>query len=382
MRIAASNIALESSAHKTTHTEVTERLTEGYVRAGDGFSKESLVAGNHTERTFSETSTSSETNSSTYGDLRQLIAKENAGRYSLEQLINTPNETNNSLFELSPEDKVKIQLLKKLFESMTGKSFNVGMLDSPSVGASDTSNSLNLNTGNNSLSTASAASLEYGFDYSYNETTTITEQVHFQAAGQVRTSDGKVIDLNLQLNLSRSLSENQSFQIRLGAALKDPLVINFSGRAAELSADTIEFDIDSDGGNETIHRLSETSGYIALDRNNNDVIDNGNELFGATSGNGFKDLAAYDNDKNGFIDEGDAIWDQLRIWVQHTDGSSSLFTLADKGVGALYLGYSETDWELSAGQHSNELAGQIRATGLFISEDGETGSLHQVDLVV
>ena len=198
----------------------------------------------------------------------------------------------------------------------------------------------------------------------------------------MRTADGRVIDLNLQLNMNRSLSENHSFQIRLGAALKDPLVINFSGQAAELSTDTIEFDIDSDGELDTVHRLDDASGYIALDKNNNGSIDNGNELFGAQSGNGFKELAAYDDDNNGFIDEGDAIWDQLRIWVQHDDGSSSMFTLADKDIGALYLGYSRTDWELSAGQHSDEMAGKIRATGLFLTEEGETGTLQQVDLVV
>ena len=168
----------------------------------------------------------------------------------------------------------------------------------------------------------------------------------------------------------------------MGAALKDPLVINFSGQAAELTSQQISFDIDMDGETELIHQLSEQSGYIALDRNGNEQIDDGSELFGAATGNGFDELAAYDDDGNGFIDENDAVWDNLRIWVQQDDGSSSLFTLAEEGVGALYLGYETTEWELTAGPNSNEIAGQVRATGLFLTEQGETGTLQQVDLVI
>lgn len=383
MRIAASDIALESAAHQSTYTEIREHLTEGYVRAGDAFNKENLVEGSHRERVVKEVNQSTQADDSTYADFRKQMERENVGKYSLDQLITKTTGSSSSLFELNPEDKVKIELLKKLFESMTGKSFNVGMLDAQAVGNSgNNSTTEQATTSANQLSITSSEALEHGFEYSYSETTTSTEQVQFQAQGQVRTADGRVIDLNLQLNMSRSLSENHSFQIRLGAALKDPLVINFSGQDAELSTDTIEFDIDSDGELDTVHRLDDSSGYIALDKNNNGAIDNGNELFGAQSGNGFKELAAYDDDKNGFIDEGDAIWDQLRIWVQHDDGSSSMFTLADKDIGALYLGYSRTDWELSAGQHSDEMAGKIRATGLFLTEEGETGTLQQVDLVV
>ncbi|WP_415896999.1 hypothetical protein ACMXYX_15085 [Neptuniibacter sp. QD72_48] len=383
MRIAASDIALESAAHQSTYTEIREHLTEGYVRAGDAFNKENLVEGSHRERVVKEVNQSTQANDSTYADFRKQMERENVGKYSLDQLITKTTGSSSSLFELNPEDKIKIELLKKLFESMTGKSFNVGMLDAQAVGNSgNNSTTEQATTSASQLSITSGEALEHGFEYSYSETTTSTEQVQFQVQGQVRTADGRVIDLNLQLNMSRSLSENHSFQIRLGAALKDPLVINFSGQAAELSADTIEFDIDSDGELDTVHRLDDSSGYIALDKNNNGAIDNGNELFGAQSGNGFKELAAYDDDNNGFIDEGDAIWDQLRIWVQHNDGSSSMFTLADKDIGALYLGYSRTDWELSAGQYSDEMAGKIRATGLFLTEEGETGTLQQVDLVV
>ncbi|MDO6593352.1 hypothetical protein [Neptuniibacter sp. 1_MG-2023] len=386
MRISASDISFDTQTNSQTYTHIREQLTEGYVLTGSNFSKNNLIAGTHTEQTRTET-TNQITETPTYSDLRQDAARENVGKYTLDQLLtNITGRDSTSLFELTPEDKMKIELLKKIYEHLTGKTFHSGVLD-----LSNTStNSGNIeNPSSESSSTPSAISLatevgavEYGLDYRYTETTEHQEQLQFQAKGQVRTADGKVIDLDLQLNLSRSASESESLHIRMGAALKDPLVINFSGQAAELTANKISFDIDMDGDQELIHQLSEQSGYIALDHNGNGQIDDGSELFGASSGNGFKELAAYDDDHNGFIDENDDAWDKLRIWVQHDDGSSSLFTLAEKDVGALYLGYTDTDWDLNAGPNSDEIAGKVRATGLFLTESGDTGTLQQVDLVI
>lgn len=384
MRIAAADIALESASQSSSYREVREELTEGYVRAGEAFNKENLVAGSHRERVEREALTVVKEEKTTYSDIRQLIAKQDAGKYTLDQLMTKATGSSHSLFELSPEDKLKIEMLIRIFESLTGKRFNVGMMNTPDVG-------INASTGTDpaTLSDSSAltlssgeGALEYGLEYSFEETVVHQEQSGFQASGQVRTTDGKVIDLNLQLNLSRSSREHSSLFIRLGAALKDPLVINFNGTAAELSSDTLTFDIDMDGDQEQIHRLAESSGYLALDKDNNGEIDHGGELFGAITGNGFDELAQYDNDNNGFIDEADDIWGSLKIWVQHSDGSSSLFTLADKNIGALYLGYTSTDWELTAGDNSDEIAGKVRATGLFLDESGQAGTLQQIDLVV
>lgn len=381
MRIAAADIAMESSSQVTQQREVRETLTEGFVRRGENFSKENLIAGRHEQRVRVEEKQVSKAES-VYFDPRTEIAKQDVGKYSLDQLITRVSDTSGTTpWELTPEDKLKLEMLKKIFEQITGKEFSIGMLDMQG-------SSLNFNGEGQASGEGSAVasdmqgSLEYGLDYSFSEITTTTASMSFQAQGVVHTVDGKVLNLNLDLHLSRSASENRSLQIRVGAALKDPLVINFSGKAAELTANTLSFDIDMDGQSDTIHQLAEHSGYLALDKNNNGEIDNGSELFGAKSGDGFKELAAYDEDNNGFIDENDSIWQKLQIWVQHDDGSSSMFTLADKDIGALHLGQTSTEWDLSGGQYSRELAGQVRATGLFITEEGEAGTMQQVDLVV
>jgi hypothetical protein len=54
--------------------------------------------------------------------------------------------------------------------------------------------------------------------------------------------------------------------------------------------------------------------------------------------------------------------------------------LKDKGVGALYLGSAETPFSLK--DDDNRLRGEVRASGIYLREDGSTGALQQVDLAV
>ena len=76
----------------------------------------------------------------------------------------------------------------------------------------------------------------------------------------------------------------------------DPLVINFKNASASLGDRNYYFDIDCDGKRITL--LSpEWVQVLALDRNNNNIIDDGSELFGPQSGNGFNELAVYDRPK-------------------------------------------------------------------------------------
>jgi hypothetical protein len=75
------------------------------------------------------------------------------------------------------------------------------------------------------------------------------------------------------------------------------------------------------------------SGFLVFDRNGNGKADNGSELFGVASGNGFADLRRLDEDRNGWIDENDSAWRQLAVW-----SGSGFASLAERQVGALYTG--------------------------------------------
>lgn len=229
---------------------------------------------------------------------------------------------------------------------------------------------------------AAPRSAGYGIEYDRHEFYTESEQTSFEASGVVKTADGREISFSLSLTMTRSYHEESDVSIRLGDARKkqDPLVLNFSGTAAQLTSQRFKFDLDTDGKNEEINFVSGGSGFLALDRNGDGKINNGSELFGARSGDGFAELAALDNDGNGWIDENDSAYDQLRVWTKDAAGNDRLATLRQANVGALSLGRIETPFDLK--DSSNALQGQIRSTGIFLQEDGKAGTIQQIDLTI
>ncbi len=207
-----------------------------------------------------------------------------------------------------------------------------------------------------------------------------TENVLYKSQGKVTTADGREIDFNLELGMSRSFCEyyREEYNIAELQRVCDPLVINFEGNVANLTDQKIFFDIDADGKKDEISELAAGSGYLALDQNYDGVINDGSELFGPESGDGFADLAEYDEDGNGWIDENDSVWKKLKIWCRNEKGENVLYTLADKGVGAICLQKAATSFALKNADNSDK--GFIRSTGIFLYENGNVGSVQHLDL--
>ncbi len=211
--------------------------------------------------------------------------------------------------------------------------------------------------------------------YYYEE----TENTTFTTKGTVKCADGRELDFNLNVEMSRSFREYYEENYFMAqASLTDPLVINLDGNIAEMSDQTFFFDIDADGEKDEISRLAAGSGYLALDKNGDGVINDGAELFGTKSGDGFADLAAYDEDGNGFIDEADDIFKKLKIWVVDENGNQQLVSLLEKGVGAICLKNATTDFSLT--DQENATRGMIRKTGFFLYENGGAGTIQHVDV--
>ncbi|MCK6408778.1 MAG: hypothetical protein L6Q70_06270 [Thauera sp.] len=218
----------------------------------------------------------------------------------------------------------------------------------------------------------------FGIEYDFSRRFSETETVAFGAAGMVRTADGAEIRFELGFEMSRSYSETVSVSVRAGdQRLKDPLVLDFGGPAAALSDVRFDFDLDADGVKETLPLMS-GSGFLAFDRNANGRIDDGRELFGPASGDGFAELARFDDDANGWIDEADAAWSQLRVWQPGAAGKGSVQSLGEAGVGALYLGRVATPFSLK--DAANDTQGLMRASSVYLREDGGVGTVSQVDL--
>ncbi|WP_282756775.1 hypothetical protein [Desulfuromonas thiophila] len=273
-----------------------------------------------------------------------------------------------------PLEELDLLILRRLTEMLIGKKIHLQHKKNLAPPAATPA----VSPGENPVAAQPAA--PFGLVYSYHESYQEQEQLQFSATAQVQTADGHQLDLAIDLRLSRAFYQESQFELRAGSALQDPLVINFSGTAAQLTSERFSFDLDLDGAEDQIAVLAPGSGYLALDRNSDGRINDGSELFGPRTNDGFAELAGFDEDSNGWIDEADSLYDRLRVWTTTADGSQQLLALGQAGIGALYLGRVATPF--SHTDSANNLLGATRETGLFLFEDGRAGTLQQLDLVV
>lgn len=202
------------------------------------------------------------------------------------------------------------------------------------------------------------------------------ERTRVAGRGVVKTADGRNIDFKLAAEFCRDYRCTRESRERGTVVLHDPLVLNFAGKAAELTAERIAFDLDADDRAESLPGLGRGSAYLVLDRNGNGKVDDGREVFGAVSGDAFADLAKLDDDHNGWLDEGDAAFARLRLWDGRPDDAPA--ALAGREVGAIWLGSVASPFAIK--DDANALLGEIRAAGVFLKEDGEVGTVQQIDL--
>ncbi|MCW8894873.1 MAG: hypothetical protein OQK48_02110 [Sulfurimonas sp.] len=222
--------------------------------------------------------------------------------------------------------------------------------------------------------------LGWGVEYSYSRTEIREEMLKFSAKGSVSTEDGKEIDFKLALKMQKSSIMQENISFKAGDALIDPLVLNFGNNTVTMSDIKHNFDLDLDGKEDEFSFVGKGSGFLALDKNSDGIINDGSELFGPTLGNGFEELLAYDSDKNNWIDENDAVFEKLLIWTKDEDGNEQLFRLKDKDVGALYLDRVNTDFELQ--NSDNFMIAKMRESSIYLNENGGVGTLQEIDLVI
>lgn len=291
--------------------------------------------------------------------------------------------------ELSPKDQLMMDILQLMFKTLTGEDAKIlspselaaqmgKARDQAGAAAAQIQGAQTApGTTAQTITLPPGTGLAYDHYQSYYE----SETTSFSADGIIKTQDGQEIQFSVDINMTREFYTEHTDSLRLGDAKKiDPLVVNFAGNAADLGDTRFQFDLDSDGRTEQLALLKPGSGLLALDKNGDGQINNGNELFGAKTGNGFAELATFDGDNNGFIDSGDSIFNKLRIWTHDEQGNQQLLGLGDKNIGAIYLGHLTSPFTFK--DAANTTQGDVASTGLFIRNNGSAGTIQQVNYAV
>jgi len=348
MKIAASSIELQSSRQFTQSFEMNERLDvwrDGVDTSGAGRARVQI------------------------SDAARMAQQAEASARQSQSAAETQ-------LDETIDDDPRLSVLVRMIEFLTGEPVRrFSMRDLQAAEQANISDA-----GSDANEASGTRRLGFGMEYEASATYSESERTSFSAAGVVRTADGQQIRFELGFTLSRSYTESASVSMRAGdTRVKDPLVLDFGGAAAALSDAHFEFDLNGDGTKEELPMIG-GSGFLAFDRNDNGRIDDGRELFGPASGDGFAELAALDDDGNGWIDEADAAWSQLRVWQPDADGKGRVQSLNDAGVGAFYLGRVDTPFSINSA--ANETLGMMRASSIYVREDGSAGTVSQVDLAV
>ncbi len=138
----------------------------------------------------------------------------------------------------------------------------------------------------------------------------------------------------------------------------DPLVIDFANTGFKTIAPKVAFDLSARGAKDVYGWTAPNSqlGFLALDVNNNGIIDDGSELFSnymliadeVLATNGFEALKSFDQSYNsgnqdGIISKNDKIFKSLKVWFDHnSDGKTDLnelVSLEQTGVVSINLDY-------------------------------------------
>lgn len=198
--------------------------------------------------------------------------------------------------------------------------------------------------------------------------------VEVDMAAEFALSDGRTITVAAHAEASVSI---EFMRQESGPAQQktDPLALDLDGdgRVSLSSADRgVVFDIDGDGRKEQTAFVSGSDGFLALDRNGNGSIDSGSELFGDQNGaaNGYLELAKFDDNQDGLIDEQDGVYRDLLVLHRGADGNFVTQTLAETGVKAIGVTFQETFAPAENGNAVAQTGSYQRADGSWaVSQD-------------
>ncbi|MBV1910398.1 MAG: hypothetical protein KUG78_13935 [Kangiellaceae bacterium] len=268
---------------------------------------------------------------------------------------------------------IKNSLLHKLFSAIdrTDQGLFDGYNDNMSkVGASDSSDN-SVDGSSVTYSYTSSFSESFELHFSNNENSFSLDLNYSSSESQTisfkQNSDES--SFSLEITSKRSFSFELSLEVT-AVEQSDPLIIDldFSGFKFESIISDIQFDLDGDGELEFISNLSGEDAFLAIDKNNNGVIDNGTELFGDQEGakDGFAALKLLDSNSDHQINAEDQLFHQILLLKFNEYGMQNTRTLSEQGITTLSLNPTNNHQEY---ENDNLLVSQ----STFKTDKGQIG---------
>ena len=285
---------------------------------------------------------------------------------------NSSNATsnNNAYTSIDPKMQALIELLQEIFGQ------TIHLINPADFSHTDQA------TGTASTPTSTAQ----GGGAIYNAQTTLTQttSTSFSAEGDIETSDHQKIHFDLNQSVQTIRQETHSVTIKSGSALKDPLVINFSGNSVQLGQQTFSFDLNNDGKKVTMPFI-QGGGYLAYNPDDSGKITDKTQLFGPATGNGFTQLQSLANslgNNNGWLDQSNPAYSKLGVLMEGSDGKPQFVTLQQAGIGALYLGNVSTHTAIGDSNGNGGSSGELESSGIYLNNNGSVGSMQDVEVNV
>ena len=279
-----------------------------------------------------------------------------------------PEAKRSDATQLSFEPNAKQQTILTMLEKMFGVKFK--RMDSIKIHESSVSVEAHaVNASATAVAGGNPAS-GGGIALDYQESYLKAEAAALSAEGVVETEDGRKLQFSFSYAAVAVVQVDRSASLRTGS-FTDPLVLDLGGGVG-FGTDPWNFDLDGNGTSKALRSLLPGSTFLAHDRNDDGAINDGRELFGPRSGDGFGELAQLDADRNGWIDESDPGFSQLRLW----DGNHPPSLLLDLDIGAIATGRAPFTLDHRQGA---DLIARSRQAGMYLRQDGTPGAVRQID---
>ncbi len=324
-------------------------------------------------------------------DLQQQMQQQLSGMLELSEagMTMAKEHPQDMMLHYSEEDKRKIELLERFLSKLLGKPYKFQFVSrddeidkgdrgemlqtsssqSQSLALSSVSVGGGVRQGQNALQGLRVVSRSYYEEY---------ERMQFSSEGRVRLDDGSHIEFSLNVTYERRFTSYEERAFEVGRP-KDPVVLDLTGEGLDFSDHKLRIDMDFDGTEEVVNAFKSNAGILVHDEDGNGSVSSAKEIVGASKGDGLYSLIAFDEDNNGWLDAGDAILKQLKLWIVDPSGQEKLIGLDEAGVGAIYLGAIESSFTFK--QDAESIA-KMHQSSIYLKENGKVGAVHAVDYLL